>query len=271
VAIATDTAIVEHAGGKDVAVLLLALAPMAAYVYGALALGWGFNELSGGFFIAGVIIGLAGGLGLTGTIDAYFDGMKTLLPAAVMVAVARSISLVLADGHIIDTILNTMAAPLSQVPASAAALLMIPFHAILHVPVSSVSSQAVLTMPLMVPLADLLGEDEEPKQGVAVLGHELESFFHDRFDPEALDRPRVSQCAARAGKGGDTPAATAARRAQSGRCESSAELQASRVIRWSRPRGEIRERGGSAAPAGTVTASFGLLSAGARSARAPKS
>ncbi len=66
-------------------------------------------------------------------------------------------SIVLADGHVIDTILNTMAAPLSQVPASAAALLMIPFHAILHVPVSSVSGQAVLTMPLMIPLADLLG------------------------------------------------------------------------------------------------------------------
>ena len=140
-AVATDSTIAERAGGKDVAMLLVALAPMAAYVYGALALGWGFNELSGGFLVAGTIIGLAGGLGVGGTIDAYLEGMKTLLPAAIMVAVARSISLVLADGHVIDTILNTMAAPLSQVPASSAALLMIPFHAILHVPVSSVTAR----------------------------------------------------------------------------------------------------------------------------------
>ena len=33
---------------------------------------------------------------------------------------------------------------------------MVPFHALLHVAIPSVSGQAVLTMPLMVPLADLL-------------------------------------------------------------------------------------------------------------------
>jgi uncharacterized ion transporter superfamily protein YfcC len=157
VAVAAELVTAEHATGKDVALLALALAPMFAYVYGALALGWGFNELSGGFFVAGVIIGIVGGLGLTGTINAYFEGMKALVPAAVMVGVARSISLVLADGQIIDTILNAMASPLGHVPPVMAGVLMIPFHAILHVPVSSVSGQAVLTMPLMVPLADLIG------------------------------------------------------------------------------------------------------------------
>ena len=40
--------------------------------------------------------------------------MQTLLPAAVMVGLARSISLVLADGHVIDTILNGLAAPLGR-------------------------------------------------------------------------------------------------------------------------------------------------------------
>ena len=113
--------------------------------------------MSAGFFIVGIVVGLAGGLGVTGTINAYFEGMQVLLPAALMVVVARTISLVLADGHVIDTILNGLAAPLGQVSAVAAALLMIPFHALLHVPVSSVSGQAVLTMPLMVPLSDLLG------------------------------------------------------------------------------------------------------------------
>ena len=41
--------------------------------------------------------------------------------------------------------------------ATTAALLMIPFHAIVHIPVSSVSGHAVLTMPVLVPLSDLLG------------------------------------------------------------------------------------------------------------------
>jgi uncharacterized ion transporter superfamily protein YfcC len=142
---------------KDAAILVLIISPMAAYVYGSIALGWGFNELSGGFFIAGAVAGLWGGLGLEGTTLAYLDGMQGLLPAAVLVGVARSISLVLADGHVIDTILQGLAMPLGHASAAIAAVLMIAAQAIIHVFVPSVSGQAVLTMPVFVPLSDLLG------------------------------------------------------------------------------------------------------------------
>jgi uncharacterized ion transporter superfamily protein YfcC len=142
---------------KDFAILLIAVAPIAAYVYGSVALEWGFNELSGGFLIAGVIAGLLGGLGPTGTTLVYIEGMQAMLPAALIIGVARSLSLVLTDGRVIDTILNDQATPLSNAPAAIAALLMIPFHAVIHVAVPSVSGQAVLTMPILVPLSDLLG------------------------------------------------------------------------------------------------------------------
>jgi uncharacterized ion transporter superfamily protein YfcC len=147
----------ERASRADVAIFVTMLLPIAAYVYGALALDWGFNELTAGFLISGLIAGLAGGMSLDQTIDAYFEGMKALLPAAVMIGVARSISVVLADGHVIDTILNGLSQPLSHATPMAAAFMMIPFHAIIHVAVSSVSGQAVLTMPVLVPLSDLLG------------------------------------------------------------------------------------------------------------------
>ncbi|HEY5061095.1 MAG TPA: hypothetical protein VII52_06135 [Gemmatimonadaceae bacterium] len=142
---------------KDVAILVVVVSPMAAYVYGSVALGWGFNELSAGFFIGAVIAGWWGGLGAEGTTVAYLEGMQSLVPAALLIGIARSISLVLSGGHVIDTILEGLATPLSHAPASAAALLMIPAHAIVHVFVPSVSGQAVLTMPVFVPLADLLG------------------------------------------------------------------------------------------------------------------
>jgi uncharacterized ion transporter superfamily protein YfcC len=74
-----------------------------------------------------------------------------------MVGVSRSISLVLEDGRIVDTILYGLVTPLARVPRMAAAFLMIPFQAVIHVAVPSVSGQAVLTMPLFVPLADVLG------------------------------------------------------------------------------------------------------------------
>jgi uncharacterized ion transporter superfamily protein YfcC len=147
----------ERLSRKDLAIFILVVSPMAAYVYGSIVRGWGFNELSAGFFLAGFIAGLWGGLGVEGTTIAYLEGMQSLLPAAMLIGVARSISLVLADGKVIDTILHGLAAPLAHAPAGIAAVLMIASHAIVHVFVPSVSGQAVLTMPVFVPLSDLLG------------------------------------------------------------------------------------------------------------------
>ena len=146
-------------GSDDVtcSIFALGLAPMAAYVYGALSLGWGFNELSAAFLVGGLAAGLVGGLGIERTVIVYLEGMQSLLPAALMVAVARSISLVLEDGRVVDTILMGFVAPLSRVPPFVASVLMIPFQALIHIAVPSVSGQAVLTMPLFVPMADVLG------------------------------------------------------------------------------------------------------------------
>ena len=141
---------------RDVLVLLLMSAPVVVYVYGSLRLGWGLNELSACFLVGGVAAGLVGRLGSRGTLAAYLDGMQSMVPAAMMVAVARAISLVLADGHVIDTILHALAGPLGRHTPATAAMLMIPAQGLIHVAVSSVSGQAVLTMPVFVPLSDLL-------------------------------------------------------------------------------------------------------------------
>lgn len=138
-------------------ILLLIVTPFVAYVVGVLKFGWGFNELSAAFFIAGIAIGMVGGLGLQGTVDAYFDGMRSVTAAGVLIGVARAISLVLEDGRVIDTLLQSLVAPLATAPRAMAAVLMVPVQALLHIPVSSVSGQAVLTMPVLIPLSDLLG------------------------------------------------------------------------------------------------------------------
>jgi len=153
-------AVVTDAPGlttRDLVIISCVLLPFAAYLYGVMRLNWGFDELSAAFLIGGVAAGLIGGLGAAGTVKTFLDGMQALLPAATMVALARSISLVLADGRVIDTILHALATPLSQFPAEATGVMMIPVHALIHVPVSSVSGQAALTMPIFVPLGDLVG------------------------------------------------------------------------------------------------------------------
>ncbi len=136
--------------------LVVAIAPMAAYVYGVMRFDWGFNELAGAFFLGGCAAGLIAGADIGRVLTLYVEGMQALIPAAFMVGVARSISVVLEDGRVVDTILNAFAIALGRMPGVIPAFLMIPFHALLHVVVPSVSGQAVLTMPVVVPLTDLL-------------------------------------------------------------------------------------------------------------------
>jgi uncharacterized ion transporter superfamily protein YfcC len=166
-------------GARHALVMAVVLAPMAAYVYGALRLDWGLNELSGAFLVGGIVAGLIGGFSLTQTVTTYVDGTTTVLPAAMMVGLARSISLVLEDGRVVDTILNVVVTPLAQVPRMASVLLMIPLQAVIHVAVPSVSGQAVLTMPLFVPVADLLSFSRE----VAVLTYQTGAGLMEMVTP----------------------------------------------------------------------------------------
>jgi uncharacterized ion transporter superfamily protein YfcC len=76
--------------------------------------------------------------------------------AAVLVGFARAISVVLTEGRIIDTVVHGLFTPLSGLPAAGAAVAMMLAHNVIHVPVPSVSGQAALTMPILVPLSDLL-------------------------------------------------------------------------------------------------------------------
>lgn len=143
--------------GRDGLILAAVALPLAIYVYGAASWDWGFQELVGAFLVGSIVVGMVARLGVDGTVTTLLEGAAAMLPAALLVGMARSISLVLADGQIIDTMLHAAAGPLSSVGPVTSAVLMVPVQALIHVPVPSVSGQAALTMPVFVPLADLIG------------------------------------------------------------------------------------------------------------------
>jgi uncharacterized ion transporter superfamily protein YfcC len=142
---------------RDIAILTLVLGTFGLYVVGVLTFGWGFNELSAVFFLAALAAGVIGRMRLADATTAYLKGMETMVAASMFVGVARAISVVLTDGRVIDTIVNALATPLMDQPPALAALLMIPVHGVIHLAVPSVSGQAALTMPVLVPASDLIG------------------------------------------------------------------------------------------------------------------
>lgn len=167
------------ATARDAVLLAIVLVPFIPYVYGVLRLDWGFNELSALFLVAGFLVGWVSGRNTWDTTVAFLKGMEGMLAAALFVGVARGISVVLSDGRVIDTIIHALAAPLAQLPSVAAALVMIPVHALLHVPVASNSGQAALTMPIFAPLADLLGLSRD----AAVIAYQTGGGLMDGLSP----------------------------------------------------------------------------------------
>jgi uncharacterized ion transporter superfamily protein YfcC len=164
---------------RDVLVLVLAIVPFIPYVIGVVLWDWGFNELSAIFLVAGLVIAMVSGHTLSDSAVAFLEAMKGLLAAALFVGVARGISVVLTDGRVMDTIVYSLASALANAPGRSAVLLMIPAQALLHVPLPTVSGQAVLTMPIMAPLSELLGVPRD----AAVIAYQTGAGLMDMITP----------------------------------------------------------------------------------------
>jgi uncharacterized ion transporter superfamily protein YfcC len=156
---ARDAAPIATAGWRQQTILASVLLAFALFVYGALRLGWDIDggQFSALFFLMGVIAGLLGGLKLAGTADAFVEGFRSIAFAALLIGFARAIYIVLDEGRIVDTIVQGLFTPIAGLAPTLSALGMIAVQTMVHVPVPSTSGQAVLTLPLLVPLSDLIG------------------------------------------------------------------------------------------------------------------
>jgi len=142
---------------RHLVILAMVGLSFAILVWGLLARGWDFDHLTGLFFLMGIVAGLLGRLGLTGTADAFGRGFRDMAFAGILVGIARAIFVVLDDGRIVDTIIHGIFTPIEGLPLALSGIGMMLAHVVVHVPVPSVSGHAVLTMPILAPLGDLLG------------------------------------------------------------------------------------------------------------------
>jgi uncharacterized ion transporter superfamily protein YfcC len=142
---------------RHVVVLLAVAVAFLLLVIGVSRWDWDFDQLAGMFFCMGIIAGAIGGLGMEGTAEAFVEGFRGMAYAGLLIGFARAIFVVMDEGRIVDTIVQALFTPLSHLPVAASAAGMIAAHTLIHFPVPSVSGQAVLTMPLLIPLSDLLG------------------------------------------------------------------------------------------------------------------
>ena len=138
-----------------------------------------FTEASMLFIVAAVIIGIIGGLGEKGTVNTMVAGGADFLSAALVIVVARAITIIMKNTFIIDTILDWMEGIVtgtsSIVFAELAFLVNIPIAFL----VPSSSGHAALVMPIIAPLADFAGVT----RALAVTGYQSASGLVNLITP----------------------------------------------------------------------------------------
>jgi uncharacterized ion transporter superfamily protein YfcC len=169
----------KNLSNNHILILILVAITFAVMVFGLTNWGWNYNEMSAIFFVLGLLAGIVGHLGINGTARAYSEGFGELIFAGVIVGLARSIYLILQEGQIIDTIILGLFSPLEGLPLGLSAISMLLGQCILHIPVPSTSGQAVLTMPLLAPIADLIGMSRQ----VVVLAYQYGAGLMDLVTP----------------------------------------------------------------------------------------
>jgi len=165
--------------GSDMGILGLLLASFGWLAWGILVADWDFTQMAAPFFLLAILAGFLGRLGTARTADAFVDGARDMTFAGILIGMARAIVLVLQDASVVDTMVLAIFRPLEGLPTLVSAVGMVGAQALIHIPVASVSGQAVLTMPIVAPLADLLGMTRQ----VTVLAFQYGAGLTDMITP----------------------------------------------------------------------------------------
>lgn len=156
--------------GRHMMIIITALVLFALILYAVQTMGWGLIEMTGGFFMVGLCTIVISGMSNEESMKAFVKGLEIMIVPALIVGFARGIQVVMIEGQIVDTLLYQTATILESLPKELAVEGMFVFQSMLNFFIPSASGQALVSMPLMVPLADLLDISRQTSVLAFILG-----------------------------------------------------------------------------------------------------
>ncbi|MCR1942704.1 putative basic amino acid antiporter YfcC [[Clostridium] symbiosum] len=171
-------------------VILTIVLTMAWTIWGVIAEGYYIPEIASQFFVMGLVSGIIGvvfklnDMKVNDIAKSFDKGAAELLGAALCVGMAQGIIIILGgtsatEGTVLNTILHSIGEGMKNFPPMLSAWLMYVFQTIFNFFVVSGSGQAALTMPIMAPLADIVGVSRQ----VSVLAFQLGDAFSNFIVP----------------------------------------------------------------------------------------
>lgn len=140
-------------------ILILFVVTFPLMVWGVMSQGWWFPTMAASFLSFAIIIMFLtatgkNGLGETGVVDAFVKGASSLVGVSLIIGLARGINLVLNNGKISDTMLQYSSTLVAHMSGPMFIVVMLLIFFLLGFIVPSSSGLAVLSMPILAPLAD---------------------------------------------------------------------------------------------------------------------
>ncbi|EOG6133525.1 YfcC family protein [Cronobacter sakazakii] len=135
-------------------ILVIFAASFAVMIYGVAVRGWWMGEISGVFLAAAIITGVVARMSEESFTSTFIDGARDLLGVALIIGIARGIVVVMDNGMITHTILHSAENLVSGLSTTVFINVTYWIEVVLSFLVPSSSGLAVLTMPIMAPLAD---------------------------------------------------------------------------------------------------------------------
>jgi uncharacterized ion transporter superfamily protein YfcC len=164
---------------KQKLILAVVGSGMVLLVFGMSMWHWGLDEMQGVFVALTLIIAIIARMSPDRTAVEFGRGAASLTSVALLIGVARGIQVVLDDGGVVDTMVYGISIPIEQLPGVLSAVGMFFVQTLANFFIPSGSGQAFVTMPIMAPLADLVGVSRQ----VAVLAFQFGDGFSNILIP----------------------------------------------------------------------------------------
>lgn len=142
---------------RQSAILALFVLTFGAMIWGVSSQGWWMAEMSSLFLAGAIAAALVWGMRERAFVEIFLEGARGLLGVALIVGVARGVLVLMDEGRITDTVLHAGEGALAALPGIAFINVMLGIEVAMSFIVPSSSGHAVLTMPILAPLADFAG------------------------------------------------------------------------------------------------------------------
>jgi uncharacterized ion transporter superfamily protein YfcC len=172
----------EHWDARHVATLSLFVASMVLLVVGVLKWQWYIDQIAILFLGMGIVLGFTGGLGPSRVAKTFVAGAKDMVGVVFIIACARALLVIAQEARILDTMLYGASSALSMLPRGVIAQVMFLIQCVINFFIHSGTAQAALTMPIMAPLADLVGITRQ----TAVYAYQLCEFINPILPTSAV-------------------------------------------------------------------------------------